>query len=292
MLNILQIVLPTFIIIFIGYLFGKIYRNSIESVVNIALYIAVPVLVFSSMLEYEIVLFDAAKIWAAASIIIFGCPTIAWLVFKVFKQKHSGLYLPIAMMNNLNIPFPIIYLVYGSEGLVAATLFLIPWNIIMNSFGIYIGAGGQWRDNIKEITKQPVFYASVLGLILNILDFQLPALIISSLDFIAPMAIPLVLIILGFNLSKVRLNSIKTTLLASFLRMGVGLGLGLVTVNIFNIEGVFRAVVILISAMPAAAMSSIFVAKYKNEAELVSSVVLLTTIASLFTIPLLLKMLG
>ena len=291
MLHILQIILPTFIVIFVGFFIGKIYRQSFESVINIALYIGIPALVFTSVIEYEIVLLDAAKVWAAASIIILGCPIIAWLVFKVLRQRHSGLYLPIALMNTINIPFPIIHLVYGSEGLVAATLFYIPWTIIMNSAGIYVVAGGQWRDNIKEVIKQPVLYASVLGLIFNLLHIHPPALVISSLDFLALMAIPLVLIILGYNLAKVRLNSIVTTVLASFLRMGVGLGLGLVTANIFNIEGVFRSVVILISAMPAAAMTSIFVAKFKNEAELVASVVLLTTIVSLFTIPFLLNML-
>jgi predicted permease len=290
MLQIFLIVLPTFIVILIGYLLGKLYRKGIEPVIDLALYIGTPTLILSSMLKYQIVLLDAVKVWAAAVIVILGCLIIAWLVFKLIRQKHSGLFLPIAMMNNVNIPFPLIYLVFGSEGLVAATLFLVPWSIIMNSVGLYIAAGGQWKDNIKDIIKQPVFYASILGLILNLAGIKLPDTATDILDFIAQMAIPLVLIILGYNLSRVKLKSIPTTLLASFLRMGVGLGLGLLTVYIFNIEGVFRVVVILISAMPAAATSAIFTAKFKNEAELVSSVVLFTTIVSLFTIPLLLNM--
>jgi predicted permease len=117
-----------------------------------------------------------------------------------------------------------------------------------------------------------------------------PELAIESLDFIAMMALPLVLLVLGHNLSKVRISFLATTLLASFLRVGIGLVIGLLAVNILDITGIFRSVVILDSAMPAAAMSSIFATKYNNEAELVSSVVFLTTIAALIVIPFLLNM--
>ena len=290
--NIIDIVLPVFIVIFIGYLIGKLTKISMATVVDINLYVGIPALVFVSLLNKEIVLINAAKIWAAALIIMYGCLIISWLVFKILKQKHSGLHVAIAIMNTVNIPFPIIYLAYGAEGLIAATLFFIPANLSVFLFGTYTMAGKQWKDSIKEISKQPVIYASILGLLFNLLNIRVPHLIINSLDFISMMAIPLVLLILGYNLSRVRMSSFPTTLLASFLRVGVGLMLGLLAVNALNITGVSRSVVILDSAMPSAALVSILATKYDNEAELVSSVVFLTTIISLVIIPLLLNMLG
>ena len=74
--------------------------------------------------------------------------------------------------------------------------------------------------------------------------------------------------------------------------MGVGLLIGIFVVNLFNLTGILRSVVILDSAMPAAVFSSILATKYKNEADLVSSVVFVTTVISLVTIPLLLWFLG
>jgi len=105
------------------------------------------------------------------------------------------------------------------------------------------------------------------------------------------MALPLVLIVLGHNISRARITSFPTTILAGFLRMGVGLAIGLVIVSALHITGVFRSVVILDAAMPAAAASAILAAKYQNEAEMVSSVVFLTTLVSLVSIPFLLNML-
>ncbi|MFC2045343.1 AEC family transporter [Chloroflexota bacterium] len=287
--SIIEIVLPTFIVILIGYLIGKLTKLNMAPVVDITVYIGTPALVFVSLLSKDIVLLNATKIWAAAVIIMIGCGIFAWLVFKIIKQRHSALYVPISIMNSVNIPFPVAYFAYGVEGLIAATLYSIPNILLMNSLGIYIMAGKQWQENIKEILKIPIIYAACIGLVLNLFNVDVPELAISSLDFIAMMALPLTLLVLGHNLSIVKISSFPTTILASFLRVGIGLIIGLLVVNIFDITGVFRAVVILNSAMPAAVMSSIFATKYNNEAELVSSVVFLTTIASLIVVPFLLS---
>ncbi len=290
--SIIEIVLPAFIVIFIGYLLGKLTKIDVAPVVDISLYVAVPALVIVSLAGEKIVLFDAAKVWAASLIITFGCLIVAWLVFKILRQKHSGLYVSIAIMNTVNIPFPVIYLAYGAEGLAAATLFYIPNLLLIYTFGIYVMAGRHWKENIKEVFKLPLVYAFALGLTLNFLDIKLPQLVFNALDFISMMAIPLFLLVLGHNLSRVRMTSLPTTLLASFLRVGVGLGIGLLVVYAFNITGIFRSVVILDSAMPAAVATSILATRYKNEAELVSSVVFVTTLASLAVIPFLLHMLA
>jgi predicted permease len=290
--NIVNVILPTFFVILVGYLVGRFTRINMAPVVDVALYIGMPALVFVSLLNKEIVLLDAVKIWVAALVVMFGVMLVAWVVFKLLRQKHSGLYIPIAMMNTANIPFPVIYLAYGAEGLIGATLYYIPNVIMTYTLGIYVMAGKHWKENIKEILRQPVIYAGILALVLNLSGVTVPQLIYNPLDFLSKMAIPLVLIILGFNLSRVRLTSLPTTILACVLRIGVGLAIGWTMVWALNITGVFRSVVILDSAMPAAAASALLAAKYQNEAEMVSSVVFLTTLVSLVTIPFLLYILG
>jgi predicted permease len=291
-LDILNVVLPAFIIIFIGYIFGKITKTDFAPVVDIALYVGAPAIALFSLLSHPIVLLDAAKVWGASLAIMFGCGIVAYLAFTIFRQKHSGLYVPIISMNTVNLPFPIAYFAYGSEGLVAASLFSIPATFVMFSLGVYIVAGNRWKQNIKEVFKIPVLYAAVLGLFLNLFQVRVPELVVNTLDIIAKMGIPLVLIILGYNLSRVKITSLPNTLLASFLRVGVGLMMGFLIVNLLDVTGVFRAVVILESAMPGAAMSVIIATKYRSEEGLVSSVVFITTIASLVIIPFLLNALA
>ncbi|OGO41766.1 MAG: hypothetical protein A2137_05355 [Chloroflexi bacterium RBG_16_58_8] len=290
--DVISIVFPAFFAIFLGYLVGKTTRINVAPIVDITLYVGVPALVLISLLGKAIVFVDAAKVWVAALLIMFGCWLAAWLVFNLLRKEHAGLYIPIAMMNTMNLPFPIIFLAWGAEGLVAATLFYIPNVILMYTLGVYAVTGRHWKENVKEVFRQPVVYAAIVGLLLNFLGVKVPELLFGAVNFVAMMGIPLVLIVLGHNLSKVKITSFPTTLLASFMRIGVGLGIGLLAVNILNVTGLFRSVVILDSAMPAAAASTILATKYKNEAELVSSVVFLTTLASLVVIPFLLRMLA
>ena len=292
MTELLSVVLPTFLIIFIGFMFGKIRKPDLSIVSEIVIYIALPALAITSMLDKKIVLANAARIWGSAVFVIIGVGVITFIIFTLLKKKHSGLYLPISIMNAVNIPFPIIYLVYGSEGLYAATLYMIPCSILTYSLGIYIASGKDWKTSLKEVFKIPPIYASLIGLILNLFEVSVPDIILRPLEIIGLMTIPLVLLVLGNNLSRMKsITSIPTTLLSSFLRVGVGFGLGLLAVELFDLTGILRAVVILESAMPAAVNAAIITTRYKNEAELVSSVVFVTTIASLVTIPFILSFL-
>lgn len=292
MIDLLKVILPTFSVILFGYFFGKTKKPDMKAIVDLVFYLGLPALTFTSVIDKPIDLADASKIWASVLIIIFGCGITAWIVFKITGQKHSGLYIPIMNMNTVNIPFPIIYLVYGAEGLFAAVVFYIPAVLILYTVGIYLASGKHWRDNLKEVLKVPALYAAVAGLLVNFNHITVPELVVKPLLFIGLMVLPLVLIILGVNLAAVRVKSLPTTLLASFLRVGVGLLLGVLAVNLFHLTGIPRAVVILDAAMPAAANTAMLTTKYKNEAELVSSVVFVTTIASLVVIPFLLNILA
>jgi malate permease and related proteins len=292
MLNILNIVLPTFIVILIGFLLGKIKRLDMSAAVELLFYIGMPALAFTAMIGKQIVLLDASKIWVSALLIMAGTGLTAVIIFKLAKLKHSGLYVPIIILNAVNIPFPVMSMAYGQEGLLAATLFYIPLTLASLTVGIMILSRRNWKDGIKETLKVPAIYGAVLGLVFNLTHVIVPELVFKPLELIGSMVIPLTLIVLGFRLASVRITSLPTTMLASCIRIGVGLGMGLIAVTMFGLTGVSRSVVILDSAMPSAANSSILAMKYNNEAELVSSVVFVTTIISLLMIPLLLYLLS
>ena len=157
---------------------------------------------------------------------------------------------------------------------------------------MFIAAGKSWRENLKAVLKVPTIYAAILALLLNLFQVGVPSLIIKPLNFIGGMVIPAVVLTLGFSLSKVKVTSIPTTLLASLIRLGGGLALGFLVIYLFHMTGIPRSVVVLMSAMPAAVNTYLLAAKYKNEAELVASVVLVTTVISLVLVPFLLNVLG
>jgi malate permease and related proteins len=292
MLNVLSIVLPTFIVIIVGFILGKVKRLDMSVVVDLLFWIGIPSLAFTAMVGKNIVLLDASKIWLSSLIIVAGTGIMAIIAFKALRMKHSGLYVPIIILNAVNIPFPIMQMAYGQEGLLNATLFYIPETLLSFSIGIMILSRRNWKDGIKETARVPALYGAILGLAVNLLHVRVPDLVLQPLTVIGSMVIPLTLLVLGHRLSSVKITDMAATGVASAIRVGGGLAMGLLAVTILGISGVPRSVVILDSAMPSAANTSILAMKYGNEAELVASVVFVTTVASLLIIPVLLLMLG
>jgi predicted permease len=290
--EILNVVLPTFITIVIGFVIGKIVRIDMTGVIEIVFYIGLPALAFVSILHQQIVLLDAAKVWASAILVSLGCALAGWILFRALKEHHSGLYLPISLPNTVNIPFPIISLAYGPAGLFAATLYYIPNVILLYSVGIFVAAGKGFRQNLKTMLKVPTLYTAFGALFLNLLHIGVPSVILKPLDFIGSMVTPAVVLTLGYSLAKIKLTSFKSTLWSSLIRLGGGLAIGLMVAWLFHLTGITRSVVVLMSAMPAAVNTYTIAAKYKNEEELVASVVMVTTVAGLVLIPFLLRILG
>ena len=69
---------------------------------------------------------------------------------------------------------------------------------------------------------------------------------------IGQMVVTLALLILGFKLATVKFTAFRSTVIASVIRLGVGLTLGFAMVQIFHLTGILRAVVLFDSMMPAA----------------------------------------
>jgi predicted permease len=289
MQQIALIIAPTFFAIALGYLFGRVSHSGYAALVDVAMYIAVPCLVFSSLYSSTIVIGEAAKLWASCLLILAGTLLMAWLFFRLTRKKHSGLYLPIVLANLINIPLPILYLAFGDEGVALAVLFYIPQGLLIYSLGVYVGSGQTGlRQGLGVMLRTPLLYAAVIGLALNLAGVPLPTVVTSSLKFMGQAAVPLMLLVLGVNVGRIRITDLSLTLAASVIRMGGGLCMGLLAVWLLGITGIPRAVVLFESAMPAAIFVSMLCTKYQNEAELVSSVVLATTLMAVPVIPVLL----
>jgi predicted permease len=286
--QIITIIGPTLFAIALGYLFGRVSRASESTLVNVSMYVATPCLVFSSMYSSKVVIAGAAKMWASCLIIMAGTFVLAWLVFGLIWKKHRALYMPIVFQNTINIPLPIITLAFGPEGVAQTMLFYIPYALLINTLGVYMASG---RKGLKEgllvILRTPLIYAVVLALALNFSGVVLPEVVNKSFSLVGAASVPVMLLVLGMNMRGIRFTQMPATVVAGVIRMGGGFCLGLLAVWVFGLTGVPRAIVLFEAAMPSAMFASVLASRYKNETELVSSVVLATTIMSVVVIPLL-----
>ncbi len=196
----------------------------------------------------------------------------------------------IMFSNNIFIGFPVIRHFFGAEGMIYATLFCIPSNALMFSYGIYLSsAGNGFKFSIKKILN-PSVMASVLALALLNVKIQIPAAAELSVGFLGKMSSPLGLIILGFCLAEhFRLKNVRIgrSLYFSLIRLFVlPLVTGVLYMLFWRQDVMMMQVMILNAALPSASMGVILSKQYGNPAiDLSIETVALSTVIFLVAAP-------
>jgi predicted permease len=140
--------------------------------------------------------------------------------------------------------------------------------------------------------RVPWIYVFAAALLLRTLDAQVPTGVFNAVDLLASSAIPLQLLLLGIQLSRIpvrRLAGEAVCLAGWKLVIPPLLAWGLTA--LLGVSGLLRSVLILEASMPTAITAMILSMHYRREPDLVATVVFLTTAFSLGTLTVLLTVL-
>ncbi len=284
-MNVLQIVLPVFLIILVGYVTGNFKKVNVQLMVDLIVYIAGPCLIFSSVSRSDINLTDFFTIALVAAGVILILAFLVFIILKLTKSKRIGLYLPMTIGNSGYLGYPVALFAFGMAGLSRAVVYDMTNSLILYSLGIYTI---HHKNEIKEMFKIPLLYAVVIGLFFGILKIPVPELIFKPIEMIGMITIPLALLVLGYKLTAIKIDSAKIAFFASLFRIIGGFLVALLIIKLFSISGLVKNIVLIQAAMPSAVMTMILCQKYRRDASLVASIVLITTLLGIVTIPLIL----
>ncbi|MBU0627763.1 MAG: AEC family transporter [Nanoarchaeota archaeon] len=282
---ILQTVTPVFLIILVGFIIGKLKKLNINPLTDLVVYIAGPCLIFSAISRSDINLTDFTAIFTIAIAVILILALILFIILKLSRSKKLGLYLPISVGNTGYLGYPIALFAFGTAGLSRAVVYDMAGSLMLFSLGIYILTN---KQGIKEVLKVPLVYSVIIGLLFSLLKLPVPDAIFKPIEMVGAITIPLALLLLGYKLTTIKINSIKIAMLASLMRIIGGFLVALILIKIFSITGLVKNIILLQSAMPSAVMSMILTTKYNKDSELVASIVFLSTVLSILSIPLIL----
>ena len=95
-------------------------------------------------------------------------------------------------------------------------------------------------------------------------------------------------LMLGSSLSLLKVGAFWRAALVSIIRLGCGAAIGIAVAVLFGLSGSMKAVLILPCANPVAVYNYLFAQRWNNQPEEVAGVVVLSTLFSIVTIPLLL----
>ncbi|OIJ11583.1 transporter [Anaerobacillus arseniciselenatis] len=294
----IQVVLPVILVFLIGYLVQKWKKMNIKSISTVAIYVMTPALVFRTFYTAELNIQHLYMVFFAIlllfSIIIIN---IFYAKIKGYTQTtESGLILSTAFMNSGNYGAPIILFAYGEAGFAYSVSFLVLQAIIMNFFGVYYAARGKAtiRVAIRSVLEMPATYAVIMAILLKATSFEMPSNLFQTIDIIADAAIPTVMIILGMQLANIEwakfewghisYGVIVRLIISPVIAFGITL--------MFPFDPLLAKVLIVSAAMPSAATIVMYAVQFNAQPKLVSAITLVTTLLSIFTITILLAILG
>jgi predicted permease len=102
------------------------------------------------------------------------------------------------------------------------------------------------------------------------------------------MTVPLMLLMLGSSLGQLKVASFLRAITVSCIRIGIGAAVGVGVAALFNLAGSLKAVLILQCANPVAVYNYLFAQRWNNQPEEVAGAVVVSTLLSIVTVPLLL----
>lgn len=278
-------VIQVFLLIGAGFVFAHWKKISLSSVTEIIVYLGTPSLVFTSLVGKPLYAADLAILASGIGAIYAGVGLLVWLYFTAFRFHSRGFTLPTLFMNAGNMGIPLALFAFGQAGLQRATLLLVMCTFLQFSLGIYILQG---RGNWAEIFRLPLIYATLAALGFNLLQVKPPELLLQPLAMLGQATIPIMLISLGYRLHEVESLQWGHALGGALVRIFGGFAVANLAVYLIGAQGVNRQVLLLYGALPAAVINFVLTEKYRQDPGLAASIVVISTLISLLSIPLVL----
>ncbi|WP_338035522.1 AEC family transporter [Halalkalibacter alkaliphilus] len=297
MIHFLLIILSVFSVFALGFVIGKRVQLDIRSLSFVAINVFFPILVFLAFYETPLTRNHLNIFIAIGSLYILlylSIVIISRLTGSSRKRKHamvlSGLF-----MNGGNYGVPVVLFALGQDGYVYALMIMVMMDLVMNTFGVYIAASGgddhvSFKSSLIKTIKMPVLLASFLGIFFQVAGVPLPYLLIDTMTLLSQAAIPLIMIVLGIQLSTIKAKKMEWTPvgLVAGLRLLISPLFMIGIISLMGLLGTMLGTVLLIiSAMPSAANTTMFSLQFNVDPDFVSLLTLLTTTLSLITLPLL-----
>ncbi len=290
--------LPILLVSGAGFLLGKTLDVDARSLGRVVFYVFSPILVFNLLLHTEL---SSGQILAtmvytvAVSFMVGALALLSGLALHFDRPMLMALIITAAFGNTGNYGLPLVSFAFGQDALAFATLNFVTSVVLFNTVGVLVASLGHMdlRTAAMGIFRVPSVYAVLLAAALNRFQIALPTPLERTIELAANGSIPVMIILLGLELSRVQWShSIRAISLSAGLRLLGGPAVGLLLAALFGFQGSARQANVIEMGMPAAVTNTVLATEYGLDTSLVTAMVFLGTILSPLTLTPLLVYLG
>lgn len=299
-MELLLIILPAFLIFTTGFIGQKALKFDIKSISKLSLYLLLPFLTFDTFYSNQLNAdyFYMFIFTVMLTVMLVGITFMTGKLLKVDQPHMSALQLGSIFPNSGNYGAPVVLFAFGAMAFDYAIIIMVIHGFLINSVGIFLASlGGAGSNGIKSalfrLSRMPVLYGALLGIIFQIANIPLPSTIIDGISMVGSASIPVVMLILGMQLAEIKPQKFNVKYVSgiTILRMVVSPLLAVALVTIMPVSELIKQVFILLAAMPVAANTIVLAVQFDCKPDLISFSTLVTTLLSLVTIPFVLYLL-
>ena len=293
-----NVVAPVFLLIALGYFVKRINvinENFVEITSKFVYSVSLPALVFINITEIDLseaIDFNQIIYIYAATLFNFF---IVWALSIPFIKdgKNLSVFVQGAFRSNFAIVgFAIVSKLFGSYALGKASLvlaFVLPLYNILAVIILTVPLRKERKLNLKntvyEIMLNPLIVAVIVGLIFSYFKIIIPSVVNSTVGFLSELALPLALVGIGGSLNLQNIKKAQglafTSSLIKVILVPLILTLG---AYYFGFRGIDFGIMFVLFASPTAIVSFIMAEAMGSNSKLAGNIVLISTVASVFTI--------
>lgn len=291
-----EVIAPVFVLIGAGFIVGRRFDLDRRALARSVLYIFTPLLTLDSLTKTTLNSSELGSIVAFVMLANLVLGVLVWVgtrMMRVSEPRTNALLLSTILMNTGNYGLSASLFAFGQEGFDRAVMYFTTTQFFMYTLGVYLASRGHspdWRRPLLNILRLPVSYAVLAALVIRAMGWSLPSVIAKASALGGPAAVPVLLVALGVELSTVKqITNWGGVLVASGIRLGVAVPVGMLVGGFLGLQGVTLGVCLLQFAMPTAVTPVALAMEFGSDPEFVTSVIVVTTLASIFTLTLLLS---
>ena len=264
---------------------------------RLAYWVLGPAFIFDVLVDTELAGGVVARVIGVslATMAVVGLITVGIARWMGASRSVRGASLLTSVHGNVgNFGLAIAAFAFGSEVLPIAGIVMVT----VNTAGILTGvAAATARSSsplvaIRAAFLAPMALAVIPAVAINGSQASMPVWIGRPIGLLAQALIPVMLFTLGVQLQQMRRPQLDLTValpIGAKLILAPALAAG--GVAVFGLSGLAASVVILQAAMPAAVFTSLVALEHDLEPDLVTTVVLAGTLASVLTLPVVISLL-
>ena len=291
-MNTVLLLLPDFSLILLGILirrwmtFGENFWAGLEKLVYFILF---PALLINSLVKAKLDLLSAFPLLATAYVAIVAGMLLGLLprmFSKVPALTFASMY-QCAFRYNSYIGLAVVSMLFGQSGVATLGIIIgtaVPLvNVVAIGMLARHGQLGLWR----EVLRNPLIWATIIGLSLNLVGHVPPAPVLAFLGRLAEASIALGLLAVGAALQMGGAAGVKG--LAAWLIVVKLLLLPLVAVFVgplLGLSGLYYQVAVLFAALPTASSAYILAVRMGGDGKSVAWLISASALASMLTLTL------